>query len=180
MHGPVVVAWLLVALSASTAVSCLLRRGDRVEAVMGAGMALMAVPMSVLDPRPWGPPLLTAVFGAAAVYAASRWCAHRVHHTVGCAAMLYMALAMGGAWPVHGSPAGGAGTPALTGVLLLYFAGYVLLTGARLTVPAHAPAAGPAPAPGGISGRPVRRSPEVAVARRVSMALGMVAMLLLM
>ena len=176
MHGPPVVAWLLVALSAATAVSCLLRERARAEAVMGGGMALMAVPMSVLDPRPWGPPLLAAVFAGSALWAMSRACPHRVHHAVGSAAMAYMALAMHGMGPVHGPHAGhaghaGAGLPALTGALLLYFAGYVLIAGGRLAV---------APTTGRSTGVPLHKSAEVAVACRVSMALGMVAMLLTM
>ncbi|MDJ0342939.1 DUF5134 domain-containing protein [Streptomyces sp. H10-C2] len=173
MHGPPLVGWLLVVLSAATGLSCLLRHGARDEALMGAGMAVMAVPMSVLDPRPWEPPLLAVVFAAAAVRALrlARRPGHHLHHALGAAAMVYMAAAMG-----VSAPAGGhaghvtAGTPLLTGALLVYFAVYILSAGARLmTVTAIAPAGG---APTGPA-----TAPELA-ACRVSMALGMFAMLL--
>jgi hypothetical protein len=214
MHGPPLVAWLLVALSLAAATSCLLRGAARDEALTGAGMAVMAVPLSVVDPGPWVAPLLAAVFTLAAVHSVVRRRTHRLHHTVCSAAMVYMALAMSRAGAAHDGHAGhhGAGSPALTGVLLLYFAGYVLVAGTRVVAaPAHAapvhPAAArpaarvPAPfrgtaltaaraaaaSPGGgaATGRPpsalrLRQSPEVEIACRVSMALGMVAMLLLM
>jgi hypothetical protein len=175
MHGPPLVSWLLVALSMAAAASCLVRGEARDEALTGAGMAVMAVPLSVWEPGPWVAPLLAAVFVCAAVHAVVRHRTHRVHHTVCSAAMAYMAVAMSGA---HGGHAGhhGAGAPALTGVLLLYFAGYVLLTGTRVAAaPAHAVAS-----PGAAAAVRLRQSPEVAVACRVSMALGMVAMLLMM
>ncbi|MCM2429742.1 DUF5134 domain-containing protein [Streptomyces sp. RKAG337] len=173
MHGPPLVGWLLVVLSAATGLSCLLRHAARDEALMGAGMAVMAVPMSVLDPRPWGSLLLALVFAAAAVRALllARRPGHHLHHALGAAAMVYMAAAMGTAAPA-GTHAGHApaGAPLLTGALLVYFAGYVLAAGARLvTVAAVAPAGGP---PAGV---PI--APELA-ACRVSMALGMFAMLL--
>lgn len=176
MHGPPLVGWLLVVLSAATGLSCLLRHAARDEALMGAGMAVMAVPVSVLDTRPWGAPLLAAVFAAVAVRALllARRPGHHLHHALGAGAMVYMAAAMGTA------PAGGhaghapAGTPLLTGALLVYFAVYVLGAGARLvTVTAGAPAVVPA---GGIPAG-TTAAPELA-ACRVSMALGMFAMLL--
>jgi hypothetical protein len=181
MHGPPLVAWLLVALSAAAAVSCLVRNEARDEAVMGVGMAVMAVPLSVFDPRPWAAPVFTVVYGLTALHAmlpGGRDTGHRLHHVVCSAAMVYMAVAMAGAGPAgsgHTMRMGG-GTPVLTGLLLLYFAGYVLRTGVRLVmVPAHA---------GLISGGPgtvrLRHAPEVAVACRVSMALGMFAMLLVL
>jgi hypothetical protein len=82
---------------------------------------------------------------------------------------------MAAAGPAHAEHAGhtSAGTPALTGLFLLYFAGYVLRTGLTL-VPGTAIAAGPV---GGGSVR-LRHAPEVAVACRVTMALGMLAMIL--
>ncbi|WP_069466890.1 DUF5134 domain-containing protein, partial [Actinacidiphila rubida] len=150
----------------------------RDEALTGAGMAVMAVPLSVWEPGPWVAPLLAAVFGCAAVHAVARRRTHRLHHTVCSAAMAYMALSMAGSGGAHGGHAGhhAAGTPALTGVLLLYFAGYVLLSGTRVVAaPAHGTAAG-----GAAAAVRLRHSPEVAVACRVSMALGMVAMLLMM
>ncbi|MBY8883004.1 DUF5134 domain-containing protein [Actinacidiphila acidipaludis] len=209
MHGPPLVSWLLVALSTAAAVSCLLRGEARDEALTGAGMAVMAVPLSVFDPGPWVPPLLAAVFTGAALHSVVRRRTHRVHHTVCSAAMAYMALAMTGSGAANDAHAGhhAAGSPALTGVLLLYFAGYVLLTGTRVAgatphgglsgagsahLPpaarptAHGSPASPAsptapPVPHrGAPGVRLRQSPEVALACRVSMALGMVAMLLLM
>jgi hypothetical protein len=165
----VVVGWLLVALGAGTGLYCLAARpAGRDEGVMGLGMAAMAVPVSVLDPAPWGPPLFAVLFGAMAVRALlmARGQGHHAHHAVGAAAMAYMAVAMvpGGHAQAHAM----GGVPLLTGALLLYFTAYVLAAGARLaTVPV---AAGPAAA--------VPRAPELAAACRVSMALGMCAMLL--
>jgi hypothetical protein len=179
MHGPPLVAWLIVALNAAAAISCLLRGRERVEALTGAAMAAMAVPLSVADPWAWGGPALAAVFGAAALYVVlgpGRHTAHRTHHAVCSAAMAYMAVAMSGmaAGDGHGGHGGhgGTGVPLLTGALLVYFAAYVVRAGVRLVmVPAVA-----AGAPGGVR-PPLRRSPEVADACRISMALGMLAML---
>ncbi|MCL2552451.1 MAG: DUF5134 domain-containing protein [Actinomycetia bacterium] len=211
MHGPPLLSWLLVALSLAAAVSCLLRGAARDEALTGAGMAVMAVPLSVLDPGPWVAPVLAVVFAGAAVHSVVRRRTHRLHHTVCSAAMVYMALAMSRPGAAHGDHAGhhGAGSPLLTGVLLLYFAGYVLVAGTGVVAaPAHMTAVhgpagrdeavrsrqlrgtawrgaalpgGPAGAvPGAAAALRLRQSPEVEVACRVSMALGMVAMLLLM
>ena len=178
MHGPSLVAWLLVALSAATAVSCLVREEARSEAVMGVGMAVMAVPLSVFDPRPWVTTVFVVVFGLTTLHALlpGRDTGHRLHHVICSAAMIYMAVAMAGS----GSSGSGhtmrmsEGSPMLTGLLLLYFAGYVLRAGVRLTlVPAHAGLI-----TGGTRTVRLRHAPEVAVACRVSMALGMFAMLL--
>src|SRR5689334_4299244 len=224
MHGPPLVAWLLVALSTAAGAACLLRRQARDEALMALGMAVMAVPVSVLDPRPWGTPVFTAVFALTALRALllARRSGHHLHHSVSSAAMVYMTLAMagsgsGGAHSGHSAHAA-AGTPLLTGALLLYFAAYVLLTGVRLVTapgdvpglphvvapplspvvapplpPVRSPGAlarairlGPSPVlapavagPAGPAARvPLRHAPEVAAACRVSMALGMFAMLL--
>lgn len=179
MHGPPLVAWLLVVLGAAAALSCLLLREAGDEALMGAGMAVMAVPPSVFDPRPWGAPVLTAVFAAAAVRAlllVRRRPGHHLHHSLGSAAMAYMAFTMARAGPPHAGQAAhaGAGIPLLTGLLLLYFAGYVLRTGTALVA---VPAAGPLMC-GGAGTVRLRHAPEVAAACRVSMALGMFAMLL--
>jgi hypothetical protein len=85
------------------------------------------------------------------------------------------------------SPAGhhhahtGAGVPLVTGALLLYFTAYVLLSGARL-VPA-AVATGGAGGTGGTAGPGASGwgdRPELARACRLSMGIGMVAMLLTM
>ncbi|MFE8947030.1 DUF5134 domain-containing protein [Streptomyces sp. NPDC007856] len=185
MHGPVPAAWLLVALCAATGAYCLLRMRSRVEeqrraaggeAVMGFGMAVMAVPAAVLSPPSWVWPVYAAVFGAAALRAlwAARAAPHHLHHLVGTSAMVYMSVVMAAAPPGAHHAHGGSGVPLLTSLLLLYFAGYVLLAGARL-VPATVAAAG---AGGGAVGWGDR--PELARACRLSMGIGMVAMLLTM
>ncbi|MCB5166684.1 DUF5134 domain-containing protein [Streptomyces bambusae] len=178
MHGPAVPAWLLVVLCAVSGSSCLLRlrdgpAADRAaaagEALMAFGMAAMAVPAAAGGAgRAW---LLGAVFGAATLHALwhtgrSAWAAlpgsgHLAHHLVGSLAMLYMALVMAGG---HGS----AGVPLLTGLLLLYYAGYVLLAGVRL-VPAAAGHGGPVA---------VGRTAGLVRACRLAMGMGMFAMLL--
>ncbi|WAP54730.1 DUF5134 domain-containing protein [Streptomyces sp. S465] len=206
MHGPALVGWLLVALCAATGGYCLLqmrgeppgpgRRIAGAEALMGWGMAVMAVPSTVLDPRPWGPPAFAAVFAVAAVRAllpARRGAGlpgHHLHHAIGALAMVYMALAMmtGATGGHHHTGAMApdrmaAGVPPLTGVLLGYFAVYVVWSGLRLVSmtdgavdgrdgrAAGAVGAGPAGA-----GRP--RRPELRHAWRLSMGIGMCAMLL--
>jgi hypothetical protein len=212
MHGPPLVAWLLVSLSAAAAAVCLVRRESGDEALTGAGMAVMAVPVSVADPWSWSAPLLAAVYAVAAartLLPARHRPAHRLHHSVCSAAMVYMAVAMAGAGHAgHGGMAGmaamsgtpgtsgheghTAGVPVLTGLFLLYFAAYALRAG-TLLVAAPAPGVSPGVSPaGGVPLGPVtgprRRAPgaapayapEVTVACRVSMALGMIAMLLAM
>lgn len=191
MHGPPLVGWLLVALSAATGLSCLRRHSARDEALMGCGMALMAVPMSVLDPRPWVTALLVVVFAGATVRAlvrgATRRSGRHLHHAVGAAAMVYMAVAMAGA-VAAGDRAGHtghgpSGSAPLTGALSLYFAAYALAAGLRLfaatavAVPASAGGGG-----GGGGALPAAdpHESETAAACRVSMALGMLAMLLSM
>jgi hypothetical protein len=177
MHGTPLVAWLLVVLGAAVAASCLLRPAARAEAVTSAGMAVMAVPLSVLDPGPWGAAALALVFALAGLHSLVHRAPHRVHHAVCSGAMVYMVVAMAAAGPGHAEHLG-AGVPLLTGPLLLYFAAYVLRTGMAL-VPGTAH---PAPVPGAVDGGavPLRYAPEVALACRVSMALGMLAMLLAM
>ncbi|WP_254878379.1 DUF5134 domain-containing protein [Streptomyces sp. NA04227] len=181
MHGPVSAAWLLVAVSAVSAGYCLLRMrasaGARrhaagAEAVMGLGTAAMAVPASVL---PLGRPAwlaYTVVFGAAALHAA--WSAHgdrqHLHHLVGASAMVYMAAVMAARPGAHSGGHASAGVAPVTAVLLVYFAVYVLWSGTRL-VPAGSPAPR-APAPAFVE------RPELARVCRLSMALGMFAMLL--
>ncbi|WP_329406994.1 DUF5134 domain-containing protein [Streptomyces sp. NBC_00704] len=182
MHGPASPGWLLVALCAATGAYCLLRMRSGVEeqrraaggeALMGFGMAAMAVPPAVFTPPPWAWPVYAAVFGAAALRAlwSVRTGAHHLHHLVGTGAMVYMAAMMAGA-PAHGHGHGhgGSGVPLLTGALLAYFTGYVLLAGVRLL-----PAAGA----GGVAVAWGDR-PEVARACRLSMGIGMLAMLLTM
>ncbi|WP_251092304.1 DUF5134 domain-containing protein [Streptomyces sp. Caat 7-52] len=183
MPGPVSTAWLLVALCAATGAYCLLRMRSGVEeqrraaggeALMGFGMAAMAVPAAVFTPPRWAWPVYAAVFGAAALRAlwTARGGPYHLHHLVGSAAMVYMAVAMAVTPQADHHAHGGTGVPLLTGVLLLYFVGYVLLSGARL-VPAASSAGGPVAAGWG-------DRPEVARACRLSMGIGMVAMLLAM
>ncbi|OII63041.1 hypothetical protein BJP40_25650 [Streptomyces sp. CC53] len=146
--------WLLVVLCAATGAYCLVRsvrmrragapregREAGGEAVMAFGMAAMGVPAAVLPPPPGMWALYSAVFGAAAVRAA--WAARRgrghLHHLVGSLAMVYMAVPLPGAGPAtgHAGHAGhaGGGLPLVTGVLLAYYAVWVLRTGVML-VPA--------------------------------------------
>jgi hypothetical protein len=180
VHGPASSGWLLVALCAATGAYCLLRMRSSVEeqrraaggeALMGFGMAAMAVPTAVFTPPSWTWPGYAVVFGVSAVHAlwVARAGRHHLHHLVEAAAMVYMAVAMAGS-PTHAHGPGGSGVPLVTGALLLYFTGYVLLTGVRL-VPVAAAAAG-----GGGTGWGDR--PELARACRLSMGIAMVAMLL--
>ncbi|MGW0362983.1 DUF5134 domain-containing protein [Streptomyces sp. NPDC002990] len=175
-------SWLLVLLCAMSGAYCLVRAGRAGrdargaaagEALMGFGMALMAVPPGI---GPWGPGILVAVFCGAAVHALwlLRGGAHHAHHLVGSLAMAYMAVTAATAGSGHGSGSGhGAGTPLVTGILLLYFAGYVLLGGARLVTAGGGPGQAAAVAPGG----PPPRSPELTRACRLAMGMGMLAML---
>lgn len=180
MHLPASPGWLLVALCVATGAYCLLRMRSDVEeqrrsaggeALMGFGMAAMAVPAAVFTPPGWTWPVYAVVFGAAALRAlwAARANTHHLHHLVGASAMVYMAVTMA-ASPGHGT----SGVPLLTGVLLLYFTGYVLLTGVRL-VPV---AAGLVPVAAGGGAVRLGDRPELARACRLSMGIAMVAMLL--
>ncbi|MFE7033806.1 DUF5134 domain-containing protein [Streptomyces sp. NPDC057621] len=177
MHGPGAgsAGWLLVALCTATGAYCLLRMRSRVEeqrrtaggeALMGFGMAAMAVPAAVPAPPRWAWVVYAAVFGAAALRAlwAARNSAHHLHHLVGAFAMVYMAAMM--ASGTH------AGIPVLTGVLLAYFTAYVLWTGTRLVPVAAGGPAGDLRAPGWGDRL------ELARACRLSMGIGMLAMLL--
>ncbi|MER5542794.1 DUF5134 domain-containing protein [Streptomyces sp. NPDC002589] len=197
MHGPVSAAWLLVALCAATGAYCLLRMRSGVEeqrraaggeALMGFGMAVMAVPAAVFTPPRWAWPVYAAVFGAAALR--TLWAAlaapHHLHHLVGASAMVYMSVAMAAAPPEAHHAHTGTGVPLLTGVLLVYFAGYVLLAGARL-VPAAVATTGSGSAAVTGPGAGIRAGavgwgdrPELARACRLSMGIGMVAMLMTM
>ncbi len=182
--GPASPGWLLVALCAATGAYCLLRMRSPVEeqrraaggeALMGFGMAAMAVPAAVFTPPPWAWPVYAGVFGAAALRAlwGARRTPHHLHHLLGTAAMVYMALAMA-ASPAHHHEHGDSGVPLVTGVLLLYFVGYVLLSGIRL-VPVTGAVGG---AVGGRGSVGWGDRPELARACRLSMGIGMVAMLL--
>ncbi|GGX66647.1 DUF5134 domain-containing protein [Streptomyces hiroshimensis] len=195
MHGPPLIGWLLVAVCAATGAYCLVRLraregagGERravgSDALMGLGMAAMAVPPAVLDTRPWGALLFAVVFGAAGVHtllgvARGRADTHHLHHAVSAFAMVYMALAMAGT-PLGGraehtgagaTHAAGAhvpaGTPLLTGLLLVYFAVYVVRTVAVLV---------PVTVAAGQVSWPAR--PDLTHACRLSMGIGMLAMLL--
>jgi hypothetical protein len=179
VHGPVSSGWLLVALCAVTGGYCLLRMRSAVEeqrlaaggeALMGFGMAAMAVPAAAVAPPRWAWLVHAVVFGAAALRAL--WSARTgVHHLVGALAMVYMAVVMVAA---PGAGHAGAGLPLVTGVLLVYFAGYVLWAGLRLM-----PVSG---ATGARAGTPGATGwgdrPELARACRLSMGIGMFAMLL--
>lgn len=173
-------AWLLVLLCAVSGAYCLLRarRADRRargmaagEAVMGLGMAAMAVPSGT---GPWGPQVLLAVCCGAAVHALwlLRGGVHHAHHLVGTLAMAYMALSTtAGGGHVHGR----AGLPVVTGVLLLYYAGYVLLGGARLVT-----SGGVLSVTAGDGGAGAGGAGELVRACRLAMGTGMLAMLLTM
>ncbi|MFE6036542.1 DUF5134 domain-containing protein [Streptomyces sp. NPDC056452] len=199
MHGPALAGWLLMVLCGATGAYCLLRtrsgteeerRTARAEGLMGFGMAAMAVPAAVFTLPGWTWAVYAVVFGGAAlrVLVTAPYRAHHLHHLVGSLAMVYMAVAMapgagrgGGGHMDHGaagSAASAGGIPLLTGVLLAYYALYVLRSAGRL-IPVTA-AAGPG-GPGGTGGAagPGRESrPELALACRLTMGIGMFAMLL--
>ncbi|MGW0858298.1 DUF5134 domain-containing protein [Streptomyces sp. NPDC002690] len=190
MHGPALSGWLLMVLCAATGAYCLLRaragageerRAAHAEALMGFGMAAMAVPAALFTPPGWAWTAYTLLFGGAALRSA--WAArrggHHLHHLIGSLAMVYMAAAMapgpgGGPHAGHGTGASGAGLPLLTGALLVYYALYVLSAAGRLI-----PVAGSASAGAGTGlvagGRHAR--PELALACRVTMGMAMLAML---
>lgn len=191
MHGPAVSCWLLVALCGAIGMYCLVRmRGCSGqaraaaggEALMGFGMAAMALPATVLVLPEWGWAVYAAVFGGAALRAV--WPARHgvrrlhTHHLVGSLAMVHMAMAMtygGGGGGGHGAGHAGqsaAGAELLTGVLLVYYAGYVLRSGVRL-IPAASPVGGTATATVAWGARP-----ELARACGLAMGLAMLAMLL--
>ncbi|PGH51854.1 DUF5134 domain-containing protein [Streptomyces sp. Ru87] len=159
MHGSPLAGWLLVAVCGASAGYCLLRmpycapgprRMAAGEALMGTGMAAMAVPVAAVAGLPWLPWLLAGVFAGSLVLAASCLLSgpadrHHLHHAVGAAAMVYMALSApaghAAGHAAHGSGGRAGVIPVLAGLLLVYFAGYVLAAGARLVPP-------PATAPG--------------------------------
>ncbi|MGW1408965.1 DUF5134 domain-containing protein [Streptomyces sp. NPDC002403] len=193
MHGPAVSGWLLTALCAITGAYCLLRtRGEtgegrrtaRAEALMGFGMAAMAVPAAVVTPPAWAWAVYAVLFGAASLRALwfSRHSGHHLHHLVGSAAMVYMALTMAPGGVAHGGHAGhgvtatAGGVPLLTGLLLAYYAAYVLRSGARL-IPVAAGGAVTAGG-GGPAGGSWAARPELALACRLTMGMAMFAMLL--
>ncbi|MCC5036820.1 DUF5134 domain-containing protein [Streptomyces sp. WAC 00631] len=173
MHGPPLIGWLLTALCGVSAVYCLLRmragpsarRGEAGgEALMGLGMAAMAVPVAAVSGQGWLPAAFAGVFGLScavslALAAASPWRGsaglHHGHHAVSSAAMVHMGLAMSAAPHASGHAGHGAATqqtgglPLLTGALLGYFALYALWTGLRLApLPAAVRGTAAAGAPG--------------------------------
>jgi hypothetical protein len=178
VHGPAMSGWLLVALCGGTGAYCLVRmrscsgearEAAGGEALMGWGMAAMAVPAAVFAPPSWGWVVYAVVFGAAALRALwpARRGAHHLHHVVGSLAMVYMAVAMtSGGGPGHAA----AGIPLLTGGLLVYYAVYVLRSGVRL-MPEPSPA-------GGAATVSWSARPGLAPACRLAMGLAMLAMLL--
>jgi hypothetical protein len=179
VHGPASPGWLLVALCAATGAYCLLRMRSPVaeqrrtaggEAIMGFGMAAMAVPAAVVTPPRWAWIACAVVFGATALRAlgAARGSPHHLHHLMGTFAMVYMAAVMTTA-PAHHLH-GGTGVPVITGALLLYFAGYVLRSGLRLL---------PLAVVSGAAERTVGWGdrPELSQACRLSMGIAMLAML---
>ncbi|AVH60303.1 MULTISPECIES: DUF5134 domain-containing protein [Streptomyces] len=178
MHGPASPGWLLVVLCAATGAYCLLRMRSRVEeqrrtagseALMGFGMAAMAVPAAVATPPRWAWLAYTAVFGATALRAlwTARTSPHHLHHLMGAFAMVYMAAVMA-ASPGHHDHAT-SGIPLITGLLLLYFTGYVLRSGVRL-LPVTALSASTRTLAWG-------DRPELSQACRLSMGIAMLAML---
>jgi hypothetical protein len=189
-------SWLLMALCGVTGAYCLLRmrngtqeerRTARAEALMGFGMAAMAVPAAVVTPPVWGWAVYVVLFGGAALRALwfARHKGHHLHHLIGSLAMVYMAVVMaapGSGAAAHGGHTGhgghqmaqvAGGLPLLTGVLLVYYAAYVLRSGARLIPIAAAVGAGGGPTGGAWGARP-----ELALACRLTMGIAMFAMLL--
>ncbi|MFJ2173230.1 DUF5134 domain-containing protein [Streptomyces sp. NPDC087851] len=209
MHGSVTAGWLLVALCATAGGYCLLRlraggaaRHGPVggEALMGFGMAAMAVPATVVTPPRWVWLGYAVVFGGAALRAlvVDRGSTHQVHHLLGMLAMVYMAGSMATVTGGPGAAHTAAGTPLVTAALLIYYAGYVLWAGARLLpLPAlSGPASGPArgavpgavagavagpgsgPGPGGPGAVGWADRTELVPACRLSMGIAMLTMLL--
>ncbi|WP_322869934.1 DUF5134 domain-containing protein [Streptomyces goshikiensis] len=192
-------SWLLVLLCAVSGAYCLGRvrrsggaaaREAGPEALMGFGMAVMAVPGGFGEG--WRAPVLGAVFCGAALHAGwlLRGGIHHAHHLVGSLSMVYMAFMPGSG---HGAGRHGAGLPLVTGALLLYYAGYVVLGGSRLVTAGAAGAAGaPYPLAGdvqdGQGGQDAQDAQdghdggpaEVIRACRLAMGTGMLAMLLAM
>ncbi|MFE4514678.1 DUF5134 domain-containing protein [Kitasatospora sp. NPDC056783] len=184
LHGPTLVNWLLALLTAGAGATCLIRlrhspcapggahpvlarESDAAEALMGLGMAAMAVTGATVPATVWAGlfALPSAAFLLAAAHAPSGR-VHRLHHAVGALAMTYMALAMAAASGQEHHHAAALGLPALTGTLLVYFGGYALWTGSRLLrTPAGTLALGTAGLP---------------QACRLAMGIGMFAMLLTM
>ncbi|MFJ6567535.1 DUF5134 domain-containing protein [Streptomyces sp. NPDC091292] len=204
MHAPASAAWLLVALCAASGAYCLLRmrsaveeqrRAAGAEALMGFGMAAMAVPAAFVTPPRAMWLVCAVVFAAAGLRSVAgvgprgargpRGDAHQLHHLVGAVAMVYMSVVMAASPGGHAGH-GTSGTPLLTGALLLYFAAYVLRSGTRL-IPATATRLGHGQGQGygheygggtGTAALGWGDRPELARACRLSMGIAMFAMLL--
>ncbi|MFF2847871.1 DUF5134 domain-containing protein [Streptomyces sp. NPDC058001] len=203
MHAPASAAWLLVALCAASGAYCLLRMRSAVEeqrraaggeALMGFGMAAMAVPAAFVTPPRAMWLVCAVVFAAAGLRSAAairprgaeatRGDAHQLHHLVGAVAMVHMSVAMAASPGGHAGH-GGSGAPVLTGALLLYFAAYVLRAGTRLMPvtagrPGHGHGGGTGTATLGTGNGTLGWGdrPELARACRLSMGIAMFAMLL--
>jgi len=202
MHGSGTVDWLLTGLMGATGLYCLgrtLRRGassaerqlDGSETLKGLGMAAMALPYGTGGAVPVG--VWAVLFGGAAVWSlragVREGAGHRGHHLyhgVGHLAMIYMAVAMAGVTGAVGmagtegmsAMSGGSELPLLTGVLLVFFGGYTLLSGVRLIA---APVGGrPVAAGGGSVASRLLGAPELPHACRMVLGLGMFTMLLLL
>ncbi|MCH0566653.1 MULTISPECIES: DUF5134 domain-containing protein [unclassified Streptomyces] len=208
MGEPPLVGWLLTALGTATGVLCAVRSGARAaadryarrtaraEAAMGMGMALMAAPGLAPRTGVWGPLALGVLFAGLAVRASlfARGEAHRLHHTVDAAAMTYMAALM--APPIGGGGMAGMdgmdgmrhgghasmGLPLVDLALLAYYTLYVLRVGARLVPAPAAACTTPGPGRGGADDTSPRawQGPAVGLACRLSLAMGMLAMVLAM
>ncbi|MEU5403675.1 DUF5134 domain-containing protein [Streptomyces sp. NPDC005963] len=178
MHGPAVSGWLLVALCAGTGAYGLVQLRTRSgpsreavggEALMGCGMAAMAVPTAAFAPPDWAWTVYAVVYGGAAI--AALRALHRgvdhLHHLIGFLAMVYMAVAMASGTAHSGHAAGGL--PLLTGALVLYYTGYVLGAAGRLV-----------PTGGAVRPRPLEVPTEMLAACRLAMGTAMLAMLLML
>jgi len=201
MLGPAAVEWLLSGLMGATGLYCLMRllrraatRAEREldasETLKGLGMAAMALPYGLGRAVPVA--VWVVLFGAAALWSLaagllpSQHRGHHLYHGVGHLAMVYMAVAMAaGAVGSAGTPgmsgmaamAGGAGLPLLTGALLLFFGGYVLVGGVRLI---SAGGAVTTPAGHGSVTARLLGAPELPQACRMVLGMGMFTMLLVM
>lgn len=204
MHGPAAVGWLLTGLMGATGLYCLVRlvrrtasRAEREldasEALKGLGMAAMAVPLGLGRQVPLA--VWVVLFGVAAVWSLGAGLlpggrapgghrGHHLYHGAGHLAMVYMAVAMaaragtGAAMPGMAGMAAGAGSPLVTGALLVFFGGYAVLAGVRL-IAAPAVAGVGAPQRGSVANR-LLGAPELPQACRMVLGMGMFTMLLAM
>ena len=210
MHGSAVVDWLLAGLMGATGLYCLARllrsgaapserRLDASEALKGLGMAAMALPYGTARGVPVA--VWAVLFGTAAAWSLAEGLmpghrGHHLYHAVGHLAMVYMDVVAASAMPGMAGmsqPGHVAGFPLLTGALLLFFGGYVLVSGVRLIGTADRSALGGALGVGvggglggarqGAQGSVTRRllgAPELPGACRMVLGMGMFAMLLTM